>query len=44
MVVNTNACRETIQTTTTSPIFTNTSAAGDNAERMADAMLEKVTV
>ena len=44
MVVNSNACRETFQTTTTNPIFTNTSAAGDYAERMANAMLEKVKV
>jgi hypothetical protein len=41
VVVKTNACLETIQTTTTNPIFTNTSAAGDYAERMANAMLEK---
>ena len=44
VVVKTKACREMIQTTTTNPIFTNTSAAGDYAERMANAMLEKVKV
>jgi hypothetical protein len=44
VVVKTKACREMIQTTTTNPIFTNTSAAGDHAERMANAMLEKVKV
>jgi hypothetical protein len=44
VVVKTKACREMIQTTTTNPIFTNTSAAGDYAARMANAMLEKVKV
>ena len=42
IIFSASTCREVIQTTTTNPIFTYTSAAGDYAERMANAMLEKV--
>jgi serine/threonine-protein kinase len=44
VVIKTKACQEMIETTTNNPIFTDTSAAGNYAERIANAMLEKVRV
>jgi hypothetical protein len=42
VVVKIRACREMIATTTNSPIFADTSAAGDYAERLANAMFAKI--
>jgi hypothetical protein len=42
VVVKIRACREMIATTTNSPTFTDTSAAGDYAERLANAMVAKI--
>jgi len=43
VIVKTKACQEMIATTTSNPIFTDTSAAGNYASLLASAILSNVT-